>query len=299
MSIRQYNFFFSQNPTQIAVAERHPDKLFQFYTNGTLITKEVTRHIAAMGNLVPLVSVHGFQKETDAIRGNGVYERVMRTMDYLTQAGVVWGISFVLTSQNIDVFDAGFLDTMVEKGAMLGRFLTYMPTGRGSDWNLVPTPNQREKQGEILRTFNSSGIPFFGIDYMNNPDFVKGCQAAGIRYVYVDSEANVYPCVFLPVPSIFNLKDAYQGVYSQQGLEVRNLMDILIKDPLFRKIRELAKQRDDHKCCLIIDNPAELKEACSMLAFAYPVSDFSGFFQNELGQAMLKEYISLLRNYAR
>jgi MoaA/NifB/PqqE/SkfB family radical SAM enzyme len=36
---------------------------FLFFTNGTLITKEVAEKLAQLGNVTPAISVEGFEKE--------------------------------------------------------------------------------------------------------------------------------------------------------------------------------------------------------------------------------------------
>lgn len=244
----------------IDIAERHPQELFQVYTNGTLITNEKAEKIAQLGNLFPLISTEGTKEETDRIRGRGVYDKITSAMDTLTEHSVVWGVSFTLTSRNADVYETNFLYDIIDRGAMLGRFLTYMPTGRNSDFSKVPSKEQRKKQGEALRALEKEKRFFLPIDYLNNPGLVEGCGAAGLRYVNIDPAGDVYPCVFIDKPAQYNLTKAYEGEY----LEVNNLEDILVKDTVMNLTRSVARKRDSSECCLVIDKPEELKEAYGM-----------------------------------
>lgn len=236
------------------IAERHPDILFQLYTNGLLINENIARKIADMGNLFPLISIEGWKDETDRIRGEGVYDNLMEKMDLLTRENVLWGISFKLTSNNAGVYDnQDFLMMLIEKGALLGRFLTYMPTGRSADFGKVPSSEQRKKQGSTLRKLNGR---FYTMDYLNNPGLVSGCAAGGLRYVHITPEGDVEPCVFMRIKGKYNLKEAYLGKYE----DVDCLEHILVKDPLLIVTREKAMSKSVDKCCLVIDNPEDLRE---------------------------------------
>jgi len=72
-------------------AERHLDNLFLMFTNGTLIDQEVAKRMADLGNVVPQVSVEGFEKETDERRGKGVFKKILRAFENMREAGVPSG----------------------------------------------------------------------------------------------------------------------------------------------------------------------------------------------------------------
>lgn len=237
----------------LEIAEKHPEIVFQLYTNGLLIDKGIAHKMAQMGNLFPLISIEGWKEETDRIRGEGVYDTLMDKMTLLTKERVLWGVSFKLTSNNSGVYDnQDFLMMLIGQGAVLGRFLTYMPTGRYADFQKVPSIEQRKKQGEALRNINGK---FYTIDYLNNPGLIRGCAAAGLRYVHINPYGIMEPCVFMGIEGNYNLRDAYLGRYDG----INCLEHILIQDPLFIATRERAKSKSDDSCCLIIDHPNDLK----------------------------------------
>lgn len=82
--------------------ERHRDVIFQVYTNGTLIDEEVAKRLGRLGNVVPMISMEGFEKETDEHRGKGHFQRLMTAMDYLGQEGVLYGASVTQTRENMN-----------------------------------------------------------------------------------------------------------------------------------------------------------------------------------------------------
>ena len=52
-------------------------------------------------NLVPIMSIEGEQDVTDARRGKGIYDRLIRNMNELKRRGLIFGASVTVTTQNI------------------------------------------------------------------------------------------------------------------------------------------------------------------------------------------------------
>lgn len=57
--------------------------MFVAFTNGTLFNAELADKLQKLGNVVPMFSLEGFEKETDARRGAGTFNKVMEGMDLL------------------------------------------------------------------------------------------------------------------------------------------------------------------------------------------------------------------------
>jgi len=85
------------------MAARHPTDLFMVYTNGTFISDEVAARMAELGNITPAISVEGFEEETDARRGKGVYRRILNAFANLRRHGVPFGISVTPTALRVAV----------------------------------------------------------------------------------------------------------------------------------------------------------------------------------------------------
>jgi hypothetical protein len=69
------------------IYQQHDDVFFQVFTNGCLVDKEAARKLAATGNVLVIFSIEGFEAETDARRGKGVFQKVMQGMDNLREMG--------------------------------------------------------------------------------------------------------------------------------------------------------------------------------------------------------------------
>ena len=238
------------------IFEKHNDCFFLMYTNGTLFDKETARRMAQVGNVTPAISVEGMEEKTDARRGKGVFQRVLRGMANLREAGVPFGLSMTATRVNYqEIFSDEFLDFFFEEqGALYGWIFQYMPIGRGFTLELMPTPEQRvwmlRRMWEVVRQRK-----IFLIDFWNSGPSVFGCLAAGKEsgYLYFDWNGKVMPCVFYPYSPVNVLE-----VYKNGG----NLMDVW-SHPFFEAIRRwqydyTSKQgnwlmpcaiRDHHEMC--------------------------------------------------
>src|SRR4030042_92637 len=73
--------------------EKHPDTIFQIYTNGSLIDEGMIDRFVALGNVVPAISLEGLREETDARRGRGQFDRIVKVMEGLKEAGIFFACS--------------------------------------------------------------------------------------------------------------------------------------------------------------------------------------------------------------
>ncbi|MEA3375459.1 MAG: radical SAM protein [Chloroflexota bacterium] len=221
----------SQGKGILDAAAKHQDAFFLMYTNGTLIDSKMAARMAEVGNLTPAISVEGFEERTDARRGEGVFQRVLRSMANLRQVGVPFGISLTATCENCEeILSDAFLDFFFEEqGAVYGWIFQYMPIGRGLTLDLLPTPQQRvwmwERTWQVIRERK-----YFLADFWNLGTCSRGCISAGHPggYLYVDWNGKVMPCVFVPYSPV-NINDAYR--------EDKTLNDVL-EEPFFNAIRE-------------------------------------------------------------
>jgi MoaA/NifB/PqqE/SkfB family radical SAM enzyme len=189
----------------------NPDNYFLMFTNATLITKDVAKAMAQVGNVTPAISVEGFQEETDGCRGQGVFRKIMRAMENLQAAGVPFGISVTATRENAEfILSEAFIDFYFEQhGAMYGWIIQYMPMGPSHTIDLMVTPQQRRWMLEQeMKLIEEKRI--FLVDFWNGGPLSAGCIAAGRPggYLYIDWNGNIAPCVFFPY-SVDNLYEIY------------------------------------------------------------------------------------------
>ena len=235
----------------LEMVAKHNDCFFLMYTNGTLIDERMAERMAEVGNLIPAISVEGFESLTDERRGIGVFQRILAAMANLRRAGVPFGISLTGTRYNAEeILSDDFIDFFFdEQQAIFGWLFQYMPIGRSYTLELLVTPEQRlwmwRRTWQIIRERH-----IMLADFWNCGTVSDGCIAAsrGSGYLYIDWNGKVMPCVFVPY-SPANIQEIYRA-----GGTLDNIYDL----PYFQAIRQwqwdygLGKERpEDHGNWLI------------------------------------------------
>jgi len=257
---------------------KHASDFFMVYTNGTLINDTVARRMAELGSITPAISVEGFAKETDARRGKGVHQRILRTMEKLRKHGVPFGISATPTRDNWDlIMSDDFVDFYFDQqGALYGWLFQYMPIGRSQSLDLMVTPEQRVLMLERLRWFCRERKVFLA-DFWNSGTASHGCMSAGRwgGYLYIDWNGDIIPCAFVPYST-----DNIYRIYSEGG----NL-NMALESPFFKRIRawqdqygfrRSAERVGNWLCpCVIRDHFESLKNAV-LTTGAKPINNEAG-----------------------
>jgi MoaA/NifB/PqqE/SkfB family radical SAM enzyme len=226
--------------------EKHQDMIFQIYTNGTLIDEAMAERLCKLGNVAPIISVEGFEESTDARRGEGHFQRIMRVMDLLRENGLLFGASVTQTRENcMEISSDEFADLMVEKGVYLIWYFQYIPIGREPDVSLMLAPQQRDEVRRRLGKIRSTR-PFFICDFWNDGPYVDSCLAGGKEYFHINANGDVEPCVFAHF-AVDNIND-------------KSLKEVL-NSSFFRAIRARQPFSENPLTpCMIIDEPHELRE---------------------------------------
>jgi mycofactocin biosynthetic radical S-adenosylmethionine protein MftC len=173
----------------------------KFSTNGSRITTEVARRLAASDYVDVQISLDGATPEVnDAVRGAGSYATALSAMERLAEAGFVgFKLSVVVTRHNIGQLDA-FKALADRHGAQL-RLTRLRPSGRGADvWEeLHPTADQQRilyqwlvANGENVLT----GDSFFHLAGFGDPLPGLNLCGAGRVVCLVDPVGDVYACPF-------------------------------------------------------------------------------------------------------
>jgi len=257
-------------PDMLEVYKKHPDVFFQVFTNGTLIDDETARKLAKLGNVLVNFSLEGFEEETDARRGKGTFQKIMKGMDNLRSLGVPFGFSAMVTRHNVDtIVSDAFNEMLIEKGCLVGWHFLYIPEGRGADVSLMPTAEQRE----LMRRRGAQRIrnkkPLFIIDFWNDAPYAGGCIAGGRNYFHINAHGDVEPCIFVHL-AVDNIKQ-------------KSLKDVF-DSPYFKASR--ARQPYDENLlrpCMIIDHPNVLRELCKECQ-PYPTDGPVCGFTNSLAE---------------
>ena len=230
----------------IALCRKHHDCQFLTFTNGTLIDEEFADQMLDVKNLVPAISVEGFEEATDGRRGNGTFEKAVRAMNILKERKLPFGISCCYTSQNLDsIASDEFFDQMIDWGAYFVWYFHYMPVGNDAAPELLPTPEQREYMYHKVRQVRLTK-PLFAMDFQNDGEYVGGCIAGGRRYLHINANGDCDPCVFIH--------------YSNMNIRNNTLLEVL-QSPIFMAYYDGQPFNENHlRPCPMLENPEALQK---------------------------------------
>lgn len=233
----------------IRLCEKHKESAFHCFTNGTLIDEDFCKEMLRVGNFVPSISLEGFEKENDARRGAGTFNKVMHAMDLMKKYKLLFGTSICYTSLNYKTVTSDeFLDMIIEKGVSYTWYFHYMPVGNDASTDLLLNPQQREYMFHRVREIRDfkGGKPIMAIDFKNDGQFVEGCVAGGKYYCHINPNGDVEPCVFIH--------------YSNANIHEKSLLECL-QQPLFKAYQENQPFNDNMlQPCPMLENPEKLKE---------------------------------------
>ena len=230
----------------LRLCEAHQDCQFGAFTNGTLIDDDFAKAILDLKNFLPILSVEGFEAETDFRRGEGTYAKVRRAAQILKSYRLPFGFSCCYTSKNVDVIGSEeYFDQMIEWGAKFCWFFTYMPVGKEAVPELMVSADQREYMYHQIRGFRETK-PLFTLDFWNDGEFAEGCIAGGRRYLHINANGDMEPCAFIH--------------YSDSSIYDKTILEAL-QSPLFMAYHNRQPFHENHlRVCPLLDNPDAIVE---------------------------------------
>jgi len=230
----------------IALCNKHTDCMFLCFTNATLIDEDFAAEMLRVKNFVPAISVEGFEDATDERRGAGTFGKVVRAMRILRANRLPFGVSCCYTSANMEsISGESFVDQLVEWGAKFAWYFHYMPVGNDAVPELLPSPKQRAELYRRVREYRSTK-PLFLLDFQNDGEYVGGCIAGGRRYLHINANGDVDPCVFVH--------------YSDSNIREKSLLECL-RGPLFMAYHDGQPFHENHlRPCPMLENPDKLRE---------------------------------------
>jgi MoaA/NifB/PqqE/SkfB family radical SAM enzyme len=230
----------------IRLCEKHSDCQFLAFTNGTLIDEAFADEMLRVKNFIPAISVEGFEKETDARRGEGTYKAIVNAMRILREKGLPFGASCCYTSKNTDTIGSEeYFDSLINWGCRFAWFFTYMPVGADAVPELMVSAEQREYMYHQIRKFRESKA-IFTMDFWNDGEFVKGCIAGGRYYLHINANGDIEPCAFIH--------------YADSNIKTSTLLEAY-QAPLFRSYKDNQPFNSNYlRPCPLLDNPACLNK---------------------------------------
>lgn len=259
----------------LEVYEAHSDMAFHVFTHGGFLDEGAVDTLANLGNVMPAISLEGFRDETDKRRGKGHFIKVIKSMELLKEAKVLFACSLTQTKENTDVLTSErFIDFLIEKGCILIWYFMCMPIGKNPDIGLLPTPDQRNLMRENLKTFRATK-PILFVDFWNDGQLTNGCMAGGRMYFHINAKGDVEPCVFCH--------------FASDNIRETTLLKAL-NSPLFKKIRSLQPYSNNLlRPCMLIDEPCVGRE----MALKY-----AGYFTHPGAETLFTELSGQIDHYA-
>jgi len=228
----------------IRLCEAHPDCQFAAFTNGTLIDEAFADELLRVKNFIPVISVEGFETDTDFRRGVGTFKKVVQAMALLKEKRLPFGVSCCYTSKNVDTIGSEeYVDQMIEWGAKFCWLFTYMPVGTEAVPELMVSAEQRAFMYSQVRRFRETK-PLFTLDFWNDAEYSGGCIAGGRRYLHINAHGDIEPCAFIH--------------YSDSNIREKTILEAL-RSPLFMAYHDNQPFNGNPLLpCPLLDNPDAL-----------------------------------------
>jgi MoaA/NifB/PqqE/SkfB family radical SAM enzyme len=199
-------------------------------------------------NLVPIVSIEGDERQTDARRGAGTYCKLTANMERMREKGILFGASVTLTTENIETVTAdAFLSQLRAFGAKVAFFVDYVPADPGTE-SLAPGDAERDYLARRLDELRQTQDGMIYISFPGDEQYSDGCLAAGRGFFHINPSGGAEPCPFSPV--------------SDTNLKFTSLQSAL-DSPLFTRLRASELLSGHHNgACALFGKDEELSSMC-------------------------------------
>jgi len=230
----------------ILKAAKYPEILFPIFTNGTVLDNDYFKLISKHRNLVPVLSIEGDQKITDSRRGEGVYKKIIDSMNTMKDNNLIFGASITITQDNLSYgLSDEFITRLYDLGCKVLFFIEFVPIDESAkdlalsntqrDYLMDEIINLREKYPEML--------------FMSFPGDEKesgGCLAAGRGFFHINSHGGAEPCPASPYSDI-NVRDT-------------SILEAL-ESNLFKSLRDGDILMDHHEGgCVLFENKKKVEK---------------------------------------
>jgi len=228
----------------LTLCRRHQDCAFMLFTNGTLIDEEFADHMLEVKNLIPAVSIEGYEEDTDFRRGEGTYERVIKAMQIMKEKKLMFGTSCCYTRRSAELIASdAYFDTVIGWGAKYMWCFAYTPIGKNAVPELMITPEQRKYMYYNIRRLRLEK-PLLAMDFYNDAKYVRGCIAGGRTYLHINANGDIEPCAFVH--------------FADSNIRTDTLLGALQKPLCMEFKKNEPFNKNMLRPCPLVDNPGRL-----------------------------------------
>ncbi|MCR4674851.1 MAG: radical SAM protein [Lachnospiraceae bacterium] len=233
----------------ITEASKRSNILFPIFTNGTFIDDKYFDLFDKARNLIPIMSIEGEKETTDLRRGEGVYDKLISSMDEFQKRGLIFGASVTVTTENIkEVSSDEFLKKLSDRGCKAVIFVEFVPVTDDSQ-HLAPGDEEREYLRDEIDRLRETHPEMVYISFPGDEKSSGGCVAAGRGFFHINSHGGAEPCPFSP--------------YSDTNVRDTSLREAM-NSYLFRELRDGGYLLEDHPGgCTLYERRADVERIMS------------------------------------
>ena len=229
----------------IVKASDFPEILFPIFTNGTMLDDDYFKLLDENRNLVPILSIEGDEEATDSRRGEGIYSKIVDSMELMRKKNIIFGASLTFTKGNISTLVSNeYIEKLHDFGCKVIFFIEYVPVN-GQSLELAPSDNERDLLFKEINRLRNDYDDMLFLSFPGDEKTSGGCLAAGRGFFHINSHGGAEPCPASPYSDI-NVKDT-------------SLIDAL-NSRLFKSLRDGGLLMDDHEGgCVLFEHEEDVK----------------------------------------
>ena len=230
----------------ITKASDFPEILFPIFTNGTMLNDDYLKLLDENRNLVPILSIEGEEEVTDSRRGEGIYGKLVDSMEQMKKKSIIFGASLTFTKGNLSsLISNEFIDKLHDFGCKVVFFIEYVPVN-GETIELAPSDPERELLFNEINRLRQDYNDMLFLSFPGDEKTSGGCLAAGRGFFHINSHGGAEPCPASPYSDI-NVKDS-------------SLLEALNSN-LFKSLRDDGLLMDNHEGgCVLFEHEEEVKK---------------------------------------
>jgi len=207
------------------------DMLFPVFTNGTLIGPQYIEFFKKHLNVLPVISLEGDAMATNARRGKGVHERALMSMQMLKDAGLFFGTSITVTTENKEAVTASnYVNRLHDLACKLVFYVEYVPIDPGTE-HLAFGDDDVQWMESTVDKLRQNIMDMIFVSFPGDEKLLDGCMAAGRGFFHIGPDGAAEPCPFSPHSDTNAARDGLRAA---------------LRSPLFSKLRDASALAWEH-----------------------------------------------------
>jgi MoaA/NifB/PqqE/SkfB family radical SAM enzyme len=229
----------------LEAAAQVKEMIFPIFTNGTVISETYLDFFSKHLNLIPVLSLEGYEESTDDRRGQGVFNKVIRSMEQLRERKLFHGASITITTENLTTATSlSYVNLLKDLGCKIIFYVEYVPTEENTN-HLALDENGIAKMEINLEKLRITYDDVIFLSFPGDEKAMGGCLAAGRGFLHISPDGKAEACPFSP--------------YSDRNIAQTGLKEAL-KSPFFARLRDSGLVGGEHTGgCTLFERESDVK----------------------------------------